>query len=584
MIKNVFRLIYLLKPFLGWVILSVFLGSATIACGIGLLGTSAYLIAMAALHPSIAVLQVSIVGVRFFGISRGVFRYLERLTSHSLNFRLLSEFRVLFYQAIEPLAPARLGSFHGGDLLDRVIGDIEVLENFYVRVVAPPFVAIFITAGAGLFVGTINAAAGWIIVLGLLVTGFLIPLLSYFMGSTPARSIISERSKLSESLVDGIQGMEDLLAFGEGEKYQLRIKKMSCHLNDLQQKMALVSGIVGALNLLFSNLTVIGILLITIPLTNKGQLSGILLPVLSLVTLASFEAVTPLGIATQYLRGSLEAADRLFGLMKTKPDVVESRTTTPFGDLPVIKINNLIFRYGSIQQPALKGISFSLQPGSRTALVGPNGAGKSTLTNLLLRFWEFENGTIELNGADIRSLAFKDIRKTIGILPQSIYLFCAPIRDNLQLAKKDATDEEMKEVLDQVQMSDWLCSLPEGLDTWIGEHGLSISGGQRQRLGLARTLLQNTPILILDEPTAHLDIVTENHLIQSLLKILKGRTTLWITHRLSGLDRMDNILVLDSGEIVEHGRHEELLKSGGLYAHMWLLQNEVIIKDPELPD
>jgi ATP-binding cassette, subfamily C, bacterial CydC len=288
--RTILRLLVLLRPFIGWVALSILLGSATIAAGIGLLGTSAYLIARASQQPSIAVLQVAIVGVRFFGISRAVFRYLERLVSHSVNFRLLTELRVAFYRSLEPLAPARLQHLHSGDLLSRAVADIETLENFYVRSVAPPVVAFVITLGVSLFVGLYHPLLAWILASGLLVGGMLVPLLIRLLALNSGRAMIEQRSNLRRAAVEGIQGMPDLVSNNGAAGHIAAINALSKELSRSQQRLAWTGGLSSGLMILVSGLTLWLVLWAAIPMLNIGVFDGIALAVLVLVTIASFEA------------------------------------------------------------------------------------------------------------------------------------------------------------------------------------------------------------------------------------------------------------------------------------------------------
>ncbi|HNT55768.1 MAG TPA: ABC transporter transmembrane domain-containing protein, partial [Anaerolineaceae bacterium] len=308
------RLLGFLRPFTGQVLLSILLGVATIAGAIGLLGTSADLIARAALHPSIAALQVAIVGVRFFGISRAVFRYLERLVSHSVNFRLLAQLRTWFYQAVEPLAPARLTDYQGGDLLSRAVGDIETLENFYVRAVAPPLVASLVSLGMSLFVGGFHPALGLLLAGGLLVSGIGVPVVTRILARQPGRRLVAERARLSAAVVDGLQGLPELLLYNRTADALDLIQQTGRAMGASQLRLTWAGALANALNLGLMLLTLVGVLWLAIPLVAAAELPGVLLAVLVQLTLASFEAVLPLAGAAQHLESALEAGRRLFTL------------------------------------------------------------------------------------------------------------------------------------------------------------------------------------------------------------------------------------------------------------------------------
>lgn len=579
--KTFLRLLGFLKPFRGGVALSVLASVATIASSIGLLGTSAYLISYAALRPSIAFLQVAIVGVRFFGISRGVFRYLERLSTHSVNFQLLSRLRVWFYRALEPLAPARLLQYRSGDLLQRAVGDIDVLENFYVRVVAPPLSALLITAGAGLLLGSWNVRLGGVLAGGLLLGGIAVPLVSYRLSRDPGRQLVGLRSELSANYVETLQGMADLLAYGQEEANRQRMAHLEGRLSGAQMRLAWAGGAGNALGQLVANLTLLAVLVVAIPLVGGGQLDGILLAVVSLVVLASFEAVAPLPQAAQTLEASLKAARRLFELVDAEPAVAEPEAPRPAPDNATISIQKLSFRYSADLPAALQDVDLTLTPGRKVALVGPSGAGKSTLLALLMRFWDAPAGTILIDGQDIRSFRSREARRLFSLVSQSTYIFTATLRQNLLLACPDAREAGLERALAQAGLMDWVRQLPDGLDTWLGERGQQMSSGERQRLALARALLQDAPVLLLDEPTAHLDTISERRVIETLQDVLRKRTVLWATHSLSGMDWMDEIVVLEHGRVVERGTHPQLLSANGLYAHLYQIQHDALIPAPE---
>ncbi len=578
--STAWRLLRLLQPFAGWVALSVLLSVATVAAGVGLLGTSAYLIASAALHPAVGALQVAIVGVRFFGISRGVFRYLERLVSHSANFRLLARLRVTAYQALEPLAPARLQRFQSGDLLGRATADIDILENFYVRVVAPPLVALIVTSSMGLFAGSYAAQLGLVAALGLALGGLLPPLAAHWLGSAPGRELVQQDSRLRAALVDGVQGMSELVAYGREAQRIEEVEALGAARSQAQMRLAWAGGASSALALLTASGTVWALLLVAIPLVRGKELSGVSLAVLALAVAAAFEAVAPLGPAAQQLGRSLEAARRLFALVDARPEVCAPSQPLPAPRSAGLSIRGLRFQYAPGLPPALDCLDLELPPGKKVALVGPSGAGKSTLANLLLRFWDFDEGEIRLDGRDLRAYAPEDVRREISLVSQSTDLFSGSIRYNLLMAAPAASQGELLLALERAGLGEWADCLPQGLDTWIGERGLAISGGERQRLAVARCLLREAPLLLLDEPTANLDTLTEQRLVQTLLEAMQGRSVLWITHRLIGLEHMDEILVLDEGRVVERGTQAQLIEQAGLFASLWSLQNRILFEPP----
>jgi thiol reductant ABC exporter CydC subunit len=574
--RSFWRLLKLVFPFVGWITLAVLMGLATIASGIGLMAASAYIIAKAALQPSIADLQVAIVGVRFFGISRGVFRYLERYISHEVNFRLLARLRVWFYRALEPLAPARLMHYRSGDLLTRIVADIETLEHFYVRVIAPPLVAALVAGLMWFLMGAYGRGLAIITLIFLALAGAGLPFLIHRLSRGVGRRMVAVRADLNAAMVDGVQGMAELLAFNDEDRHQERVEALSGELITLQRRMAWIGGLHASVTGLLMNLATLAVLAVAIPLVSQGRLDGVYLALLALAVMASFEAVYPLPLAFQYLESSLEAARRMFDIVDAQPAVSDpAQPASSSGDYS-LSVRDIRFSYAADEPPALSGISFVLPQGGSLAVVGPSGAGKSTLVNLLLRFWDYDAGQILLGGHELRTYRQEDVRAMIGVVSQHTHLFNASVRENLLLARPGARQADLERIAGLAQIHEFIQSLPEGYDTWIGEQGLKLSGGQRQRLAIARALLKNAPILILDEPTANLDPLTERAVMGAIQGLMAGRTTLIITHRLAGLETVDEIVVLRTGHIVERGRHADLWPMGGLYRRMWDLQNQLL--------
>ncbi|KAF0106300.1 MAG: ATP-binding cassette subfamily C bacterial CydC [Anaerolineaceae bacterium] len=571
------RLLSFVLPVWHRVLLAVLLGALTVGAGIGLLGTSAFLISYAALQPSIAALQIAIVGVRFFGISRGVLRYLERLVSHDTAFRLLGRIRVWFYNAIEPLAPAGLASRRSGDLLTRAIADIETLENFYVRVLAPPLVAIVVVLGTSLWMGTFDPLLAFALLGFLLLVGAALPFLTSILGRAPGQTLIESRARLRADLVDGLQGLPDLLAYDGLDAHLRRIRSSEADLHRAQRRMALIGSGTSALNSLLTNLGVLVLLILSIPLVEGGRVDGVYLAVIVLGALASFESVQGLPQAAQSLESNLAAARRLFEIADAAPAVREPARPLSVSREAGISVRGLTFAYPG-GRPVLQNISLDLPLGKHVALVGPSGAGKSTLANLLLRFWDVRDGEIFLGGTDVRCLDAEAVRARFSVVTQATYLFNDTLRANLLLARPEADEADLALVLGQARLTDFVSSLPRGLETFVGERGLQFSGGERQRVALARGLLRQAPVFLFDEPTANLDTVTERQVVEACFAALKEQTILWITHRLVGLEAMDEILVLDAARIVQRGTHAGLIKVEGLYRQLWELQNRALLE------
>src|SRR5215207_5112394 len=571
------RLLSFLNGSWNWVGLSVLLSTLTIGSSVALIGTSAWLISTAALHPSVADLGVSVVGVRFFGIARGVFRYLERLVSHNVTFRLLARLRVWFYEKLEPLAPARLMEYKSGDLLARVIGDVETLENFYVRVISPSLTAVLIGLLVSIFFVSFYPPIAFVLIGFFLMLGMILPLLAQTFSRAPGQRLITQRANIQAQLVDGIQGIADLLAFGRGTDRLKQISSAGKIYGSTQKQMAQINGVHSALGTLLTNLGVWIVLFLVIPPVTAGNLKGVMLGTFALMTLASFEAVTPLPLAAQMWNASREAAKRLFEVVDAEPAVKAEPRDSNLDDRPSnIEFSNVSFSYPTQSVPALQNLTFTLPDTKSIAIVGPSGGGKSTLASLLLRFWDYEVGEITLGGVSLKALDQDAVRKRFALVSQSSYFFNTSLRENLRLARRSASEQEIESAARAAQIHSFILSLPKGYDTLIGEQGVRLSGGERQRLAIARALLKDAPILIFDEPTANLDPLTEKEVLATLFEAMRDRTALLITHRLVGLEHVDEIIVMDEGRIVERGTHENLLTQKGLYRHLWDLQNQIL--------
>ncbi|MBO0777402.1 MAG: thiol reductant ABC exporter subunit CydC [Ktedonobacteraceae bacterium] len=572
------RLFKLLWPFRWQILLATLLGCATIASNIGLLSMAAYLIAAAALGPLLVTLSIPMYIVRFAGVSRAGSRYAERLVSHDATFRLLTRLRIWVYSRLEPLAPGHLLTYRSGDILARLVSDVDELQNVYLRVFSPIIVAISMSAVTFFAFSLFDLRLAWVAVAFLGAAGLGVPLLVGLLARHLGRQQMEAQAELKTLLVESIQGMPDLLVYGQARARQHQISDLNQRLGDIQQRMASINGLQQALNDLCMNLAIVVILLLAIPLVSARAINGVYLGFLALLMLGSFEAVQPLAQAFQSLGHSLAAGKRLLNVIDAAPAVTERAEPLPVttGTEHTLEYRQVRFAYASQQETILHDINLKLHPGRRVALVGASGSGKSTLARLALRFWDVDQGSILLDGQDIRQYALTDLRNLIAMVDQNTYLFNNTIRGNLRLARADASDSEIERAIERAQLSTFIEGLPDGLNTWIGEQGLRLSGGERQRLAIARALLKDAPILILDEATANLDPETEMALLDALEELMRERTTLVITHRLVAMERMDEILVLDAGRIRERGTHQELLQEGALYQQLFAMQGGIL--------
>ena len=506
-------------------------------------------------------------GVRAFATTRVISRWLERIVTHEATFRLLSRLRVWFYTRIEPLAPAGLQGYRSGDILSRLVADIDTLNNFYLRVFTP-----FLVAGlATLLMAGFFALYAWSVGLALFVllalTGLLLPLLSERLGAGSSREVTRLQAEMRTQVIDALQGMGEILTANAAERVQGRFLQENAALLERQRRLAGVAGIGTAGMGFMANLTLWVILLLAIPLVARHTLPHAELPMFALGTMAAFEAVLALPLAFQFLGQTREAARRIFEVADTPPAFHEAVDAVPAPEHFDIEIQGLHLRYPTAREDALRGLGLRIGQGERVAILGATGAGKSSIANLLLRFYDYQSGSARLGGRELRDYPGDQLRQYFALLSQRSHLFHSTIRDNLLLAKGDAEEEELWAALRQAQLADFVEGLPQGLDNIVGEGGVNLSGGQARRIAIARAVLKDSPILILDEPSEGLDAVTEAKFLQDLRALMQGRTVIYITHRLLGLEDMDRIYVLADGQVRESGAYADLVARGDSLLH-----------------
>ena len=575
--RTIFRLLGMLGPYRFRVALAVLLGVATVAGNVGLLSTAAYVISAAAVVSYISLLTIPIYLVRFFSVSRSFSRYFERLVSHDLTFRLLGNLRSWFYVRLTPLAPVLLEGYRSGDLLSRLVEDVEELENLYLRAVSPVLVAAVVWGLAFAVLYPFDPALAITVLVFLAAAGVGAPLLVWALSRGLGRRQLELRSELYSRIVEGTQGVQDLLAFGREEERGRQIEVLNRKLARIERRQALISGLHDSSGDLLTNLAMLVALVLAIPLVAGGEVRGIYLAFLALVALGVFEAATPLGAAFQTIGRTTAAGERLFEVSDSEPTIRNPKSPLPVPEDFTLRFDNVSFRYGEGDPFSLEDVSFALEPGRKVAVVGPSGSGKSTLANLILRFRDPQGGEIRLGGRSLSEYAQEDVRRLVSVVPQSTHVFNDTLRNNLLLADPEANDEALELALERARISSFIERLPDGLDTYVGEHGSRLSGGERRRLAVARALLKDAPLLLLDEPTANLDTVTELEVLASVWEAARDRAALLVTHRLVGMEEMHEILVMDAGRIVERGAHEQLLAAGGLYCRMLETQRELLV-------
>jgi ATP-binding cassette subfamily C protein CydC len=483
--------------------------------------------------------------IRGLAILRTLGRYVERLVTHEATFRLIAGLRVWFYRHLEPLAPARLQHYRGGDLLSRIRADIDNLDNLYLRVVAPTAAALISSVVLVWFMARFSGAIALVDAAGLTIAGVALPLASRRLGRSPGRRAVTTRADLRSAVADGVRGLGELAVCGAVATHAARVAGGGRALTDEGRSLARIGAVTSALSGLAAQLALWGALVLAIPLVRSGALAGPELAMVALFVLASFEAVSPLPLAFGALGETLEAARRIFEVVDAMPavrDPVRPATAPRRFD---IKVRGLRMRYHDGGPWALDGIDLDVPQGGSIGIVGPSGAGKTSLLNVLLRFWEYQEGTVEIGGVALRDLDSSATRNLCAVVAQDTHLFNATVRDNLLLARPDASADDLRAVLTDVGILGEIEALPRGLDTLVGETGTRFSGGQTRRIAIARALLKDAPILVLDEPTEGLDAASERAVLHALDRLMAGRTTLLVTHRPQALRHVDAVVHLD---------------------------------------
>ncbi len=543
MIGTIRRLLGLADLPRGRLALAIGLGALAVGFGVALMTAAGYLISRAAELPPILSLTTIIVVVRFLALARPLARYLERLASHDLALRALGRIRARVYERIEPLAPAELAAFRRGDLVSRLVADVDDLQGLYLRGLGPPVVGLVVAASCVVAVAFVLPAAALVLALGLTLGGIAVPLLAGRLGRRIGCRHAAARGELTAELVELLHGAEELAAYGREDDALDRVRDADRELVGLGHRDALVSGIADAASILVAGLTAAGVLAVAVAAHDSGSLDRVLVAALALLALASFDTVAPLPDAARELSRTLSAGRRVLELTGREPAVTDpDRPQRPRPG--AVELHDVTVRYAPGGPPVLERFDLRIDPGARVALVGPSGSGKTTVTSLLLRFLDPEHGRVTIGGRDVRELRQEDVRSTFALAGQEAHVFDSTIRENLRLASPDATEEALHAVLRRVRLDDWVRSLAQGLDTHVGEDGARLSGGQRQRLVVGRALLMDAPVLVLDEPTAHLDGPTAEALVTDVFDAADDRSVLLITHRPEGLALVDRVVRL----------------------------------------
>ncbi|HIF9117427.1 TPA: heme ABC transporter ATP-binding protein/permease CydC [Photobacterium damselae] len=550
--------------------LGMILGLATILAAISLLTLSGWFIAASAVA-GLTIARETFnymlpgAGVRGFSMARTAGRWGERVVSHNATFKLLADLRIFFFRKLTPLIPGRQTNLRDADLLNRLVADVDAMDHVYLRLVSPLIVGVLSLVAVTVFLSWFDLTIGLTLGAILLALMLLLPVIFYRLGKRNGEALTYSKANYRITLLDWIQGQAELLLFNAEERYRVQAESEQQSLLTAQRKMANLTGVANAILMAATGWTLVLITWIAADGVG-GNPPDPFVAMVAFATMASFELMMPVAGAFQYLGQTLTSARRLNEIIEAKPDTPFDPNGYQAKAQGNIAIENISYTYYGSEQPVLKQVNLSLKQGEKLAILGRTGCGKSTLLQLLTRNWDPQQGQISLDGIPLPQWQEGALRGAMTVVSQRVDVFNGSLRENLLLAKPQASDAECVQALEQVGLTTLLDG--QGLDTWLGEGGRQISGGERRRLGIARALLHDAPILLMDEPTEGLDRRTEQQILELLLEHAKDKTVIFITHRLIGLDEMDQICLMDEGRIIEHGKHQQLLAQKGRYAEL----------------
>ncbi|SES01279.1 thiol reductant ABC exporter subunit CydC [Salipaludibacillus aurantiacus] len=556
------------------VLLSVLFGFLAGMGAVSVFANSGYLISKAAIMPPLYVLTVSIALLKLFSFTRALSKYAERYYSHRATFTILSNLRVHFFEKIEPLAPRIFQRYRSGDILSRIVGDVESLQNFFLRVFYPPIVMLIVFLATIAFTMYFSVYIGLILAAGLLLTGFLIPAMFAGKHWKIEGQVRERRGNLSVEATEFLYGFRDLKIHQKLEQQESKLIAASDHYISGQEKagarmlfsQSINQGVTMAVSWL--------VLGASAYLVTVGELEGVFIAMLVMISLTVFENAVPMAAFPNHYEDSRHAAARLFSAVesdeKSEGEQAEQKgvildRSEPWG----ILIDHVTFNYPGEDRAALKDVQLAIPAGSKTAVVGPSGSGKSTLLQLLLKVYRADTGNIHINGRPVTEIDEESLWMGTKALLQDQHFFYGTVRENLQLAGDGLTDDQMKEALAHVHLADF------SLDDQVLEKGGNLSGGEKQRLAVARGLLKEGRLWLLDEPTSSVDVLTEKKIYDHLFKEAENDTVILVSHRLTGLEQMDRIIVMEQGKIVETGTYEELMAKQGYFYEMKQIEKSV---------
>ncbi|TKV20836.1 cysteine/glutathione ABC transporter ATP-binding protein/permease CydC [Citrobacter sp. TBCS-14] len=547
--------------------LGIILAIITLIASIGLLTLSGWFLSASAVVGVTGIYSFNYMlpaaGVRGAAITRTAGRYFERLVSHDATFRVLQHLRIYTFSKLLPLSPAGLARYGQGELLNRIVADVDTLDHLYLRVISPlvgAFVVIMVvTLGLSVLDLTLAITLGGI----MLLTLFILPPLFYQAGKRTGQNLTHLRGQYRQQLTSWLQGQAELTIFGASVRYRAQMEATELQWHEAQRRQSELTALSQALMLLIGALAVIVMLWMASGGVGGNTQPGALIALFVFCALAAFEALAPVTGAFQHLGQVIASALRITELTEQKPEVTFPDAGSTVSEPITLTLRDVCFSYPGQAQNALDTLSLQAKPGEHVAILGRTGCGKSTLLQLLTRAWNPQHGEILFNDRPISTLSESTLRQSISVVPQRVHLFSATLRDNLLLAAPQASDDALSEILCRVGLEKLLED--DGLNAWLGEGGRQLSGGELRRLAIARAVLHDAPLMLLDEPTEGLDATTESQMLELISDVMRDKTVLMVTHRLRGLSRFNQIIVMDNGHIIEQGNHADLLARQGRY-------------------
>ncbi|MFA0310703.1 cysteine/glutathione ABC transporter ATP-binding protein/permease CydC [Vibrio splendidus] len=547
--------------------LGMLLAFATLSASIGLLTLSGWFISASAVAGlTIARETFNYMlpggGVRGLAMSRTAGRWGERVVSHNATFKLLTDLRIFFFKKLAPLIPGRISNLRDADLLNRLVADVDAMDHVYLRLVNPVTVGVFGIFFLTLFLMWFDTSLGLILGSILLIMLLVWPILFYKLGKRNGGELTQNKADLRVTTLDWIEGYSELTLFGAEERYRNAILETQQKLMANQFVNANLTGMASAALMLFNGLTLVLMLWLAADGVG-GNAPDPFIALMAFATMASFELLMPIAGAFQHLGQTLSSARRLNEVILSEPEVQFAEEKLDINKPLDITFSNVTFNYPDSERSVLNAVDLTIPATHKVAIVGQTGSGKSTLIQLLTRYWDPKKGYISIAGIELTQWNESQLRESISVVSQRVDILNGTLRDNLLIARPEATDDHLANILKDVGLEKLLEN--NALNSWLGDGGRQLSGGEKRRIGIARAILHDAPILLLDEPTEGLDKQTEHSIMTLFEKHFEGKTVIFITHRLIGLESMDSIVLIEQGEIVEHGSHETLLNEAGRY-------------------